>query len=59
MKLKMLCFTYEDQPEDVNCWQFFRGAGGLVAQFMEGGVPLSELAQTDEPMQCPGPMVGA
>lgn len=55
----MLCFTYEDQPEDVNCWQFFHGAQGLVAQFMQGGAPLSELGQSSEPMQCPGPEVGA
>jgi hypothetical protein len=54
----MVCFTYEDQPEDVNCWQFFQGPQGLVAQFMQGGAPLSELAQTSEPMQCPGPEVG-
>ena len=55
----MLCFTYEDQPQDVNCWQFFRGPKGLVAQFMAGGAPLSELGQTSAPMDCPGPQVGA
>ncbi|MCW1919823.1 hypothetical protein NX862_13765 [Rhodobacter sp. KR11] len=55
----MLCFTYDDKPEDVNCWQFYRGPQGLVAQFMEGGAALSELGQSDQPMQCPGPEVGA
>lgn len=54
-----LCFTYEDHPEDLNCWQFFHGPKGLVAQFMEGGAPLSELGQSPEPMNCPGPEVGA
>lgn len=54
----MLCFTYDDMPEDANCWQFYRGPSGLVAQFMEGGSPLSELGQTEAPMNCPGPALG-
>jgi hypothetical protein len=54
----MLCFTYEDQPEDVNCWQFFHGPKGLVAEFMKGPAALSELGQSDQPMTCPGPQVG-
>lgn len=55
----MVCFTYDDAPGDVNCWQFFRGARGLVAQFIGGDAALSELEQTDAPMQCQGPEVGA
>ena len=54
----MLCFVYEDKP-DPNCWQFFHGAAGLVALFVGGdGAPLSEVAETREPMKCPGPKVG-
>lgn len=55
----MLCFTYEGNP-DPNCWRFYHGKAGLVALFVGGsGNPLSEVAQTDQPMQCPGPKVGA
>lgn len=55
----MLCFTYEGNP-DPNCWQFYHGPAGLVALFVGGGGnPLSEVAQTDKPMNCPGPKVGA
>ena len=55
----MLCFVYEGKEEEQNCWQFFHGPAGLVAQFMEGGAPLSELGQSTAPLSCPGPMVGA
>ena len=58
----MLCFVYEGNLGP-NCWQFYHGAAGLVALFVGGdiggdGSPLSEVAQTSEPMQCPGPRVG-
>jgi hypothetical protein len=54
----MICFVYEDHP-DSNCWQFFRGESGLVALFIgEGNTALTEVDQTSEPMQCPGPKVG-
>ena len=54
----MQCFVYEDHP-DQNCWEFFHGQAGLVALFVGGdGTLLSEVAETSEPMKCPGPKVG-
>lgn len=55
-----ICFVYEDTP-DPQCWLFFDRGGKLVAQFMgEGaGTVLSEVAQSDSPLACPGPDVGA
>lgn len=54
-----ICFVYEGKP-DPNCWLFYRGANGLVAQFLGNGGSdlLSEVGQTSEPMNCPGPQVG-
>ena len=52
-----ICFVYEGRPE-ANCWHFFRGATGLVARFLGGSGLLSEVGQTTEPMNCPGPQVG-
>lgn len=57
-KAKEICFVYED-PNDPQCWLFFKGAAGLQAQFMgEGGSSLSEVAQSPGPMACMGPDVG-
>lgn len=54
----MICFVYEDKP-DQNCWQFFHGGAGLIARYVGGGdTSLSEVAQSDQPMNCPGPKVG-
>lgn len=54
----MMCFVYDDNP-DTNCWQFYLGKTGLVALFVGGGnTAFSEVGQTQEPMQCPGPKVG-
>jgi hypothetical protein len=54
-----ICFLYEDR-EDAQCWLFFNEGGALRAQFAGDpeGTPLSELAQSTEPMPCPGPDVG-
>ncbi len=54
-----ICFAYESTPEP-QCWQFFIGSSGISAQFI-GDAPetaLSELAQSDAPLNCPGPDVG-
>jgi hypothetical protein len=54
-----ICFVYDDRP-DPQCWLFFDRAGRLVAQFMgegDGGL-VSEVAQAETPMTCPGPEVG-
>lgn len=54
-----ICFVYDDNPAP-QCWRFFREADGLRALFMgaEGGTSLSEVAQSTEPLSCPGPEVG-
>lgn len=56
---EMICFAYED-PSAPQCWKFWREGDGLKAQF-EGdpaGTELFEVAQSDEPLRCPGPDVG-
>ena len=54
-----ICFVYED-PNDPQCWLFFKQANGLAAQFMGpgGGSLLSEVAKSASPMACAGPQVG-
>ena len=54
-----ICFVYDGKP-DPNCWLFYHGTQGLVAQFLgdAGANLLSEVGQTSEPMNCPGPQVG-
>jgi hypothetical protein len=54
-----ICFVYDDDPAP-QCWLFFRGTDGLSAQFMgdPDGSPLKEVAQSPEPLSCPGPEVG-
>jgi hypothetical protein len=56
---EQICFVYED-PNDPQCWLFFKGKAGLQAQFMGpgGGTPLSEVQQSAGPMSCAGPDVG-
>jgi hypothetical protein len=56
---EQICFVYED-PNDPQCWLFFKGAKGLQAQFMGvgGGASLSEVEQSAGPMSCAGPDVG-
>jgi hypothetical protein len=53
-----ICFIYEGKTE-ASCWNFYRGATGLIARFVGGRGSLSEVAQTPEPLNCPGPQVGA
>ena len=52
-----ICFVYEGKTH-ANCWYFFHGATGLVARFLGGSGLLSEVGQSPEPMNCPGPQVG-
>ncbi len=54
-----ICFVYDGKP-DPNCWLFYRGTQGLIAQFLgsDSANLLSEVGQTSEPMNCPGPQVG-
>ena len=57
----LICFSYEDFPDDHHCWSFRRGPGGLAARFENdpAGRELYEMKQSDEPMLCLGPKVGA
>ncbi len=57
----LICFTYDDSPENPQCWRFYRTPNGLRAEF-DGdteGVDLYEAQQTSDPLFCPGPKVGA
>lgn len=56
---EQICFVYED-PNDPQCWLFFKGPRGLQAQFMGLGesTPLSEVEQSAGPMSCAGPDLG-
>ncbi len=53
-----ICFTYEASPGP-NCWLFYRGPIGLLAQFVGGGTLLSEVDRSPAPLSCPGPLIGA
>jgi len=54
-----ICFIYEDST-DPQCWTFYDGPDGLVAQFENDPTRamLYETRQSDEPMMCLGPDVG-
>ncbi|WP_431299122.1 hypothetical protein [Tabrizicola sp. BL-A-41-H6] len=55
-----ICFVYEYDPTP-HCWTFWQGGTGLKALSVEmaPGAELSEVNQTDTPLACPGPDVGA
>lgn len=55
-----ICFVYEDRP-DPQCWTFEATSQGLRATFIggESQTELYEANQSDEPMYCMGPDVGA
>lgn len=53
-----ICFVYDDEPGRLHCWEFHRTDDGLVAR-IDGGSELVEVDQSDQPMFCPGPDVGA
>lgn len=57
----LICFAYEDRPDDHHCWSFRETGGGLAARFENDptGRELYEVRQSDEPMLCLGPKVGA
>ena len=54
-----ICFVYDTDP-DAHCWTFFQTGSGLRAQFSGDppGAALVELAQSTDPLVCPGPDVG-
>jgi hypothetical protein len=57
----LICFEYEATPNPgPQCWSFFKGPSGLVAQFQgdPAQTTLYEVQNADKPMTCPGPEVG-
>ncbi|MEY4983493.1 MAG: hypothetical protein RIR62_1759 [Pseudomonadota bacterium] len=55
-----ICFVYEGDPAP-QCWTFWQQADGLRARFAgdPSGTELAEVAQSEKPLSCPGPDVGA
>jgi hypothetical protein len=53
-----ICFVYEASPGP-NCWLFYQGPHGLLAQYLGGTSFLSEVAKSPESLNCPGPMIGS
>ena len=57
---RLICFVYEDRPDDPQCWAFYVEAGKLRATFEDGAqaAPLYQIQKSDEPMLCLGPKIG-
>ena len=56
----MICFAYDDYPED-QCWHFFETERGLRAVFQGPDGPSTELVEVEQssvPLICEGPGVG-
>lgn len=56
----MICFIYEDQQDNPQCWTFEKHAGGLVAIFMNepSSIDLYEAQDVESELVCHGPKVG-
>ena len=56
---ELICFDYEAEI-DIQCWRFFKGDNGLIAEFNGDGdsLPLYEAYRVPSPFECPGPDVG-
>ena len=56
----LICFLYDDRPDDPQCWSFYLGSGGLQAHFAgdPAGEGLIEVEQSSGPMPCAGPDLG-
>lgn len=56
----LICFIYEDRPNDPQCWAFFQRGGRLVASFENGGssAELYQIDKSEKPMLCHGPQIG-
>lgn len=54
-----ICFVYDHDPTP-QCWTFHRRAAGLSARFLGDGpgTELTVVAETTDPMLCPGPDLG-
>jgi hypothetical protein len=55
----LICFVYEYSPGE-HCWTFWQEGAGLRARSVDDvpGAELSEVAQTTDGLNCPGPDVG-
>ena len=56
-----ICFTYEDAPDQSQCWQFTQSDAGLEGWFIGSDAseaPLIARQSSPEPMACMGPDVG-
>lgn len=55
-----ICFVYEDEPGNPQCWKFTKGQGGLIARFenMPGATELYEAGDLGQEMICLGPRIG-
>jgi len=55
-----ICFIYHDDPVRLHCWEFHDTGSGLLARIRgSDSSGLVEVAQSPEPMFCPGPQIGA
>lgn len=56
----LICFRYDREPLDPQCWSFFEAPSGLVARYENdpGQTELIEVEQSREPLICTGPEVG-
>ena len=58
----LVCFDYGDGLP-AQCWRFRRGADGVTATHVEGGLeaatPLRLTGRDEAPLDCPGPNVGS
>lgn len=57
----MICFSYEDAPDQMQCWHFTQSVAGLSGHFIGAGpseAPLIARQSSPEPMACMGPDVG-
>lgn len=56
----LICFIYEDRPNDPQCWAFFLRGGRLVASFENGGssTELYQIDKSEKPLLCHGPQIG-
>ena len=55
----LICFDYGAEF-DIQCWRFFKGKKGLIAEFAgdDNSLSLYEAYRTPSPLECPGPDVG-
>lgn len=57
----LICFTYEDDPEDRKCWGVGLSDGRLSAWLPQSddGAALVEASRDRAPLDCPAPGLGA